>query len=296
MPENFSELTAILERMFHYTLFEIKQTPVTVSSLVMFIVVLALLFVGSRLVERVLLRRVLARFGIESGLQYTLGRILHYLIMSIGTIVAVQFVGLDLGALAVIFGLLSVGVGFGLQNVTSNFVAGLILLFERPIIVGDRVTVGDTEGDVISINMRSSTIRSMQNIAIIVPNSDFISSQVVNWSHGDRKIRLDLDVGVSYGSDLDVVLATLREVAENHSAVLKDPAPDVLLVGFGDSSWNMRLRAWIADPAQHHIIRSELNCGMVRAFRANGIEIPFPQRDLHIRSPLPVPLIDRAES
>jgi small-conductance mechanosensitive channel len=290
MPESFDQLIALLDRIFHYTLFEVNQTPVTVASLALFTVVLALLFVGSRLVERVILRRVFMRVGIETGLQFTLGRIFHYVVMTVGTIIAVQFVGLDLGALAVIFGLLSVGVGFGLQNVTSNFVAGLILLFERPIVVGDRVTVGGTEGDVISINMRSSTIRSMQNIAIIVPNSDFISSQVVNWSHGDRKIRLDVEVGVSYGSDLELVLATLKDVALSHPAVLKEPTPDVLLQGFGDSAWNMQLRAWIPDPNKHHIVRSELNCEIVRAFRAKGIEIPFPQRDLHVRSPLPVPV------
>ena len=125
---------------------------------------------------------------------------------------AFQFVGINLSGLAVIFGLLSVGIGFGLQNVTSNFIAGLILLFEQPIKIGDRIMVGDTEGDVLEINIRSTTIRSLNNVSIIVPNSEFVSSNVVNWSHGDPKIRLVVEVGVSYQSDLDTVLRSLQEV------------------------------------------------------------------------------------
>ncbi|MBN1212237.1 MAG: mechanosensitive ion channel, partial [candidate division Zixibacteria bacterium] len=174
--------------------------------------------------------------------------------------------------------------------ITSNFISGLILLFERPIKVGDRVTVGDTEGDVLAINMRSTTIQTLDNIAIIVPNSEFISANVTNWSYGDPKIRLQLEVGVSYNSDLDAVLQSLKEVADEHPKVLREPKPDVLLRGFGDSSWNMILRVWIAHPKRYHTIRSELNCAIVRKFREKNIEIPFPQRDLHVRSPLPLPL------
>jgi small-conductance mechanosensitive channel len=194
----------------------------------------------------------------------------------------------------VIFGLLSVGLGFGLQNVASNFVSGLILLFERPIQVGDRVLVGDTEGDVQAINMRATTVRSLENISIIVPNSEFISSQVTNWSHGDPKIRLLIDVGVSYNSDLDTVLDALHEAATENPETLNDPAPDVLFRGFGDSSWNLTLRLWIANPRGHHVIRSDINCAIVRKFREKGVEIPFPQRDLHVRSPLPIPFAREA--
>jgi small-conductance mechanosensitive channel len=192
--------------------------------------------------------------------------------------------------LAVIFGLLSVGIGFGLQNVTSNFVAGLILLFERPIKVGDRVTIGELEGDVLEINIRSTTVRSLKNISIIVPNSDFVSSKVINWSHGDPKIRLEIEVGVSYNSDLDTVLRVLKEVASENREVLDNPKPDVLLWEFGDSAWIMMLRVWIDNPKRHPLVRSDINCAIVRSFRNNGIEIPFPQRDLHFRSPLPMPL------
>jgi small-conductance mechanosensitive channel len=282
------DLVTIFEQLghiFEITLFQINQTPVSISSILMFILVIAIFYIASRILNRIMLRPLLGRFSIEEGIRYNLLRINHYVIMIIGAIVAFQFIGIDLSGLAVIFGLLSVGIGFGLQNVTSNFIAGLILLFERPIKIGDRVTVGDTEGDVLDINIRSTTIRTLNNITFIVPNSEFVASRVINWSHGDTRIRLEISVGVSYTSNLDLVLKALKEVAEEHPGLLKTPEPDVLFVDFGDSSWNMRLRVWISNPKTHPLIRSDLNCAIVRKFREYDIEIPFPQRDLHLRSP-----------
>lgn len=290
LPQNSSELLDSVQGFLNYTLFTLNNTAVTPASIIMFILMLAMFFVISLIVNRLVLRRILMRFQIQRGIRYTMVRIGHYAVMIIGALVSFQFVGIDLSGLAVIFGLLSVGIGFGLQNITSNFVAGLILLFERPIKVGDRVTVGGTEGDVIAINMRSTTINSLNNISIIVPNSEFVNSQVINWSHRDLKVRLDIDVGVSYASDLDVVLQSLEEVGREHKETLDYPAPQVLLMEFGDSSWNMQLRVWLSDPRYWYRTRSELNCAIVRKFRRNGVEIPFPQRDLHVRSPLPVPL------
>jgi small-conductance mechanosensitive channel len=287
---DFKEMLGLFAELMKYKLFEINQTPITLSSLLMFILVVVIFYLFSKLLNRILLRRILQKFQIDPAMRYTTIRVNHYIIMVIGTIVAFQFVGIDLSGLAVIFGLLSVGIGFGLQNITSNFISGLILLFERPIKVGDRVTVGETEGDVLAINMRSTTIQTLDNITIIVPNSEFISAKVTNWSYGDPKIRIQLEVGVSYNSDLDKVLQALKEVADEHPKVLRQPEADVLLQNFGDSSWNMLLRVWIAHPKRYHMIRSELNCAVVRKFRQKNIEIPFPQRDLHVRSPLPLPL------
>lgn len=290
LPENLNEIFEVLSSIMNFKVFELNQKPITILSLVMFIIVAVLFFVISRIFNRLILKSILVRFDIEKGIRFNMLRVSHYLIMVTGTVIAFQFVGVDLAGLAVIFGLLSVGIGFGLQNITSNFISGLILLFERPIKVGDRVTVGDVEGDVVSINMRSTTVRTLTNIAIIVPNSDFISSQVTNWSYGDPKVRLDLDVGVSYGSDVDMVIKSLKEVADEHADILKDPPPDVLLREFGDSSWNMQLRVWLRSTKRYYKINSELNIAIVRKFRENKVEIPFPQRDLHVRSPLPVPL------
>jgi small-conductance mechanosensitive channel len=270
--------------VLHYKLFELNQTPVSLSSIIMFFVMMVFILGISRALNKYLLKKLLAKLQIDPSMQFTMLRVTHYIIMIIGAIIAFQFIGINLSGLAVIFGLLSVGIGFGLQNVTSNFIAGLILLFERPIQIGDRVIVGDSEGDVLEINIRSTTIRSLSNVSIIVPNSEFISTQVVNWTHGDKKIRLDIEVGVSYNSDLDTVLRCLQEVAAEHPKVLKNPEPDVLFRSFGDSAWNMVLRVWIPDPKYHHIIRSEINCSIVRKFKENKVEIPFPQRDLHLRS------------
>jgi len=279
-----------IQVFFDTRLFTIGTTDVTLSAIFVFLSVLLIIVVFSRLFARKLVDKILIRLQIEEGTRYTFRRVIELVFIMIGVIIAFQSIGINLSGLAVIFGLLSVGIGFGLQNITSNFVAGLILLFERPIKVGDRVTVGGMEGDVIEINIRSTTIRSLNNIDIIVPNSEFVSSQVVNWSHGDRKIRLDIEVGVSYNSDLETVLRSLKEVALENQEILRDPEPDVHLREFGDSSWNMKLRVWIDNPKRHPVVRSDINCAIVRKFRENGVEIPFPQTDLHLRSPLPMPL------
>ncbi len=292
VPASSSDILELLSQILQFKLFEVNRTAITILSICIFTLAILTLILVSKFFQHYIVKRVLGHFDLERGIEYTVRRIIHYAFMTVGILVAFQFIGLDLSALAVIFGLLSVGIGFGLQNVTSNFVSGLILLLERPIRVGDRVTVGDTEGDVIAINMRSTTIKSTTNISIIVPNSEFVASQVINWSHGDRKIRLDIVVGVAYDSDLDKVLEALLAVAREEKTVMEKPAPDVLLDSFGDSSWNMILRVWIPDPFGHHKMRSNLNCAIVRKFRELDIEIPFPQRDLHIRSPLPVPLIN----
>jgi small-conductance mechanosensitive channel len=273
-----------LKEIAHFPLFEINQTPISVFSIAVFLLILLAFYILAKLIKSRVLKYILRKINIDKGLQFTFLRITHYIIVFIGVVIAFQFIGIDLSGLAVILGFLSVGIGFGLQNITSNFIAGLILLFERPIKVGDRVTVGDTEGDVLEINIRSTTVRSLKNISIIVPNSEFISNSVINWSHGDEKIRLDIDVGVSYDSELDLVLKVLKEVAENNKEVLKDPPPRVLFMEFGDSSWNLRIRAWIANPKRYYYVISDVNCEIVRKFRENNIEIPYPQRDLHIRS------------
>jgi small-conductance mechanosensitive channel len=291
----FTEIYQKLYTFMGFKLFAIGDTAIGFGDILVFILILFAFLVISKTLSRLLSVRVLASMPMEDGTKYVLRRITEYVLIIVGTVVAFQTIGINLSGLAVIFGLLSVGIGFGLQNVASNFISGLILLFERPIRVGDRITVGDTEGDVEEIDMRSTTVRSLNNISIIVPNSDFISSKVINWSHGDQKVRLDISVGVSYSSDLDLVLKSLEEVALENSEILKMPKPEVLLVEFGDSSWNMELRVWIPDPKRWWQVRSDINCAIVRKFRSNDIEIPFPQRDLHVRSTTAIPLINETE-
>ncbi|MBZ0263721.1 mechanosensitive ion channel [bacterium] len=287
---NLKSILLYLDRILHYQLFKINDTDVTISSLLIFIILFAALMFLSKLASNLLEKHVLTKMMVDTSSRYRYRQITYYILMTFSILFSLQFIGIDLSGLAVIFGLLSVGIGFGLQNVTSNFISGIILLFEQPIKVGDRVTVNDTLGEIVEINMRSTTITTLQNVSIIVPNSDFISSQVVNWSHRDPKIRLEVDVGVSYNSDLDMVLKVMKEVALEHKNILKNPEPEVLHRGFGDSAWDMQLRAWIDSPEGQFRIISDLNCAIVRKFRENNIEIPFPQRDLHVRSSIAVPL------
>ena len=287
---DFSNGLNALDQFFTYPLFTVNQTPITLSSLAFFVVIMAIFWMVNTILWKVLNNRVLKRFKMPLATRYTLTRIIQYVFLFVGIVIGFQVIGVDLSGLAVIFGFLSVGIGFGLQNLTSNFIAGLMLLFEQHIQVGDRITVGDTEGDVTEINIRSTTIRSLNNIAIVVPNSEFVSSTVTNWSHGDPKTRLEIEVGVSYNSDLDKVMNSLLEAAKEHPMILSHPEPKAWLMGFGDSAWNMRLLAWVGDPQGRRQIQSDINCAIVKKFRKNGVEIPFPQRDLHVRTPLPLPI------
>jgi len=191
---------------------------------------------------------------------------------------------MDFSRVALFAGAFSVGIGFGLQNVVNNFVSGLILLFERPIQIGDMVEVGGLLGEVRRIGARSSTVRTVDGAEVIVPNSNLISEQVVNWTLSDRRRRIIVDVGVAYGSDPETVLGILRSVAEANSSVLDEPAPEALFQEFGDSALNFRLRAWIPRFEESFEINSRLCVAINDALRDAGIAIPFPQRDLHVRS------------
>jgi len=285
-----SEFLSGIQDFLNLRLFNLQDTQVTIMSLVIFVVFIsAFLFFGSFL-RRFMQNRFLKKFDIDSGLRYTLSRVTQYVVVVLGLLISFQFVGIDLTSLAVIFGLLSVGIGFGLQNITSNFISGLIIMFERPISVGDRVDVAGIEGDVTEISIRSTKIRTMNNTSIIVPNSQFVENNVINFSHGDPTFRLDINVGVSYSSDLDKVLQALNEVADGHSKVMKNPKPQIHLTEFADSSWDMELRVWIPDVKERYILRNELNQAIVRKFDEYDIEIPFPQRDLHVRSSVDLPV------
>jgi len=274
--ENFTQLV-------NAPLFHIGQTPVTLGGVGLAI----LIFVGSLFVSAVVQRiigvRLSKNLNLSSGISYALQRMLHYLIICLGIVLAAQCIGFNLGSLAVAFGFLGVGVGFGLQNITSNFIAGLILLLERPIGVDDFVSVEGQMGTVVNINMRSTIIRTLDNVSIIVPNSKFVENPVINWSHGDPKVRIHCPVGVAYGSDVSKVKETLLSVARANSKVLQYPEPEVRFLEFGDSSLNFMLYVWMDNPEKQFFLHSEINYAIDEAFRKAGIHIPFPQRDLHLQ-------------
>ena len=226
---------------------------------------------------------LLPQTRLDEGLQYTITKITGYIVVGMAFYLSMTRV-FSFQSLGYVIAALSVGIGFGLQEVVSNFVSGLILLFERPLKVGDTVRVGETEGEVERINIRATTVRSQNNIFILVPNKDLITQNVINYTHFDPRLRLVLKVGVAYGSDTGLVERLLLEAAREHPRVLKRPPPEVLFQGFGDSSLDFELRAWVGRPAYRFTCRSELNFAIDRVFRDNGVTIPFPQRDLHLKT------------
>ena len=264
-------------------LFRMGETQLTLGIVAQAVLILLGTIVLSRLVRRALKGKVFAAARITSGAQASIARVVHYAILLVGVFVAVEHLGIDLTALAALGAVLMVGIGFGLQNVTSNFISGLILLFERPIQAGDFVEVGGVLGTVTAINARSTTVETPDNVAIIVPNSNFIQENVTNWSYKDTRTRIHMPVGVVHSADIDAVEKCLLDAAASHVEVLKDPEPIVQLREVGDSALTFRLLVWIADPRLQFAIRSDIYAAMIKAFRHNGIVLAYPQRDLHVR-------------
>jgi small-conductance mechanosensitive channel len=279
---NIQNVLARLDHVLAFELFTVQESPVTLYSILFFFLVIAVTILISRYVRSVFRTKFADRF--EGGLDFTVQRLIHYTILVIGFFVALETVGLSLSSLAIVAGFLSVGIGFGLQNIASNFISGLILLFERPIKVGDMVTVDDNIGTIQSINLRATEVKTVDNIDIIIPNSAFVEQNVTNWSHGEEKIRLRCPFGVAYGSDTELVKEVAEQVARNHEEVLDDPEPACLFQGFGDSALNFELRFWVSSPRKRAKILSEINFDLDEVCRGEGIEMPYPQRDLHIRS------------
>ena len=273
------------DKVLHYPLVKIGATPLTFFTVLAVIFWVALVLVLNWLIRRFFVQRLLQRTHFDPSLQYAIGKITSYLFITLGFFIALQVNNVNLSSLTVIAGAVGVGVGFGLQNIINNFVSGLIILAERPITIGDRIEVGSVLGQVTRINLRSTTVVTNDNISIIVPNSDFISHAVTNWSYGDPRVRMRLPVGVAYGTDTEKLKRVLLEVAKAHPKVLADPEPSVFFLGFGDSSLNFELAVWTAEmTSKPRSFRSDLYFAMDKILRENNIEVPFPQRDLHLRS------------
>jgi len=263
----------------------ISKTEITLWTIVYFIFLTFLLFYITSKLRRWIVYKLLAKSKIDLGVRVAFGTIFRYIILVIGLIIVLQTVGIDLSTVTILAGALGIGIGFGLQNITNNLVSGIIILFERPIKVGDRIEVGNVSGDVVRISMRSTTIITNDNISVIVPNSDFISSTVINWSHIDRNVRLNFLVGVSYRESPEHIKKILLEVAAENDGVLKEPKPDVLFDEFGDSSLVFNLRVWTRQYINRPgVLKSQLYYAIFEKFRQHGIEIPYPQRDIHLKS------------
>ena len=282
--------------LFDRPLFFVDEQPVSLFSIVKLLFSVWVAVVVSRLARDFLDRRVYQRMNWDIGITNAFNTFVSYLSLMIGVVVGLRFVGIGLSSLAIFAGVLGIGIGFGLRNVTENFISGLIILVERPIKIGDFIDVGgEVEGQIREIRARSTTVVTRDNISIIIPNSDFVAQRVTNWSHGDPRVRLTINVGVAYGSDTDLVRRTLLDVAERHGKVLKKPSPEVHFVSFGESSLDFSLLVWIDEQHPRFRIASDLHFAIDKAFRRMHIEIAFPQRDLHVRSvehALPIPGLD----
>ncbi|MDT8323098.1 MAG: mechanosensitive ion channel [Bacteroidota bacterium] len=276
-------INSILD-FFNMTLFTLGKTHVSVWTIIYVVAASFLLFWLTGRLNNLLVYRVMSRSKIDIGTRAALGSFIRYFVLTIGFIVLLQTAGINLSSLTVLLGALGVGIGFGLQTITNNLISGLIIFIERPIKVGDRIEVSEVEGNVTDISMRATEILTNDNISIIVPNSEFISKTVINWSHSDRNVRFNFPVAVSYRENADRVRDVLKEVAMQEEAVLKNPPPDVLIREFSDSAITFNLRVWTSDMTDRPgVLKSRLYYAITRSFREHGIEFPFPQRDLHIK-------------
>lgn len=276
----------ILNRIWHFLddPRKIGNIPFSITTLIGGVLIFGVALLLSRTVSAFLRRRIAKRAYLDPGLSYTLGRLAQYLIITLGILAALKAAfSLDLTSIAVVFTALSVGIGFGLQYIAADIASGFILLFERPVRVGDRISIGKEEGDVQSINLRTTVMTTNDRVSVIVPNSQLVREHLINWSYGDPRARMSIPVGVAYGSDVDLVSETLIKATEGVDNVLRDPPPKVQFLKFGDWSLDFRLLVWTNRPRIHAQIRSDINYRIERLFREAGIEIPFPQTELRVR-------------
>jgi small-conductance mechanosensitive channel len=271
--------------LLNYNIFALGDAKITPLSIIYLILLtIALIYLSNKL-KNILIERLLGHTKLDLGARQAIGTITRYFILFVGFLVILQTVGINLTTLNVLAGAIGIGVGFGLQNIASNFISGLIILLERPVKVGDRIEIDGIDGKVVAVGARSTRVKTGDNATIIVPNSKFISENVHNWSYHNKSARFRIPIGVAYDSDVDLVKRLLLEVAEENENVLKEPQPAVRLLKFEDSALYLELWAW-SETQLHRkgVFTSDLNFAILKKFRENNIEIPFPQTDLHIRS------------
>ncbi|WP_080145927.1 mechanosensitive ion channel family protein [Marinilactibacillus piezotolerans] len=271
------------------TLFTFGETRITIFLIAAIIFVLIVAIRFSNAVKKHVLPTVYSRYELDRGMQATFNTLFQYVVVAIAVLVALSSLGFNLTSLTVFASVLGVGIGFGLQNIMSNFISGLIILFERPVKVGDRIIIDDTIADVEEIKMRATIVKTRANEQMIIPNSFFLEEKFINRSYADTRLRITVSVGVSYDSDVTLVKRLLEESVkelknEKWSNILEDPEPRIFFENFGDSSLDFTVWFWINQQTEEREFRipSDLRFKIFEKFNANNVEIPFPQRDLHI--------------
>ncbi|MEP6741146.1 MAG: mechanosensitive ion channel domain-containing protein [bacterium] len=291
-PANFSHVPLLLQdgggllrRIWRFISYPLPffNDRVSVGRVVLGLAVLLLTLFLSRRVSSLLDRRLAKRGHIDPGLRYTIARLVRYVFVVIGVLIALKQFTIDLTSIAVVVTALSVGIGFGLQYIAADIVSGFILLFERPVRIGDRITIGEDEGDVQSINLRTTLVMTNDRVAIIIPNSRLVSQRVINWSYGDRRARISIPIGVAVNSDINLVTETLLLAAQDVDLVLTDPSPKVQFLKFGEYSLDFRLLIWTRHPSRHPQIKSDINYRIERLFRERHIQIPYPTQEFLLR-------------
>lgn len=279
----FYSLLDWIGRTWNIKLFTLGSNTLTIKTIVLLLISLILLFFISGRVKRLLRSRIFPKYKLDIGIAESISTIARYVIIIVGLVIIFQTTGIDLSALGLLVGALGVGIGFGLQNITNNFISGIIILFERPIKLGDRIEIDGLTGNIVNISARATTIITNDNIAVIVPNSEFINKQVINWSLNNRNIRLNIPVGVSYKEDPKAIEKLLISIAKAHPGTLESPPPYVRFDEFGESSLNFLLQIWTSEYMDRpSIMKSDIYFEIFKEFKNNNIEIPFPQRDIHI--------------
>lgn len=273
--------------LFDFTLIQIGPASISLGVIAKSVFFAWILFLGAAQITAFLQNRILSRTDIDPNLSFATMRFLKFFLFGVGLFIVLDTAGVNLSALTVFGGALGIGLGFGLQNIASNLVSGILLLLDRSIKQGDVISVGESYGWVVRLGARYIVVRTRDGVEKLIPNANLIASEITNWSHSDRAVRIHIKVGVAYASDPFKVRDLLLRVVENNPRVLKKPAPNVLFIDFGDSSLIFELRVWINDPEGGiEAVRSAVRFEIWKIFKDNGIEIPFPQRDLHIRSGL----------
>lgn len=275
---------AELMRLFATPMFEVGNNRYSLSLIVTLIVVSVAVFWVSRAVSNLINRRLLVRLGFDRGSRAVVTTVIRYLLTAIGFVIVLQTAGVNLSSLTLFAGVLGIGLGFGLQNLASNFISGITLLIEQPIRVGDFIEIDKLLGTVETISIRSTTVRTLDGVFVIVPNIRFVENNIINWSYRDPRCRLHIPIGVAYGSDTLIVTEALLDAARKDPKVLTDPAPRVWFKGFDDSAMQFELLVWTNEPTESEPIKSALYFALDRELHQRGIEIPFPQQDLNIRN------------
>ena len=285
MLDFFLQTVSFLRRFFLSSIVP-GLTKITVIDLFNVVVGLILIALLARASRRLLLNHILNKTPMDLSMRHAVATFIQYLVVTLGLLLLIQMTaGVDLSTLGVLAAAVGVGVGFGLQDIAHNLISGVFILFERPIKVGDRIEVGEVTGDVVRIAARGTTVRTNDNIDIIMPNSSFTSSNVINWSHGDNKVRFRLPVPVAYGSDVRLIERILLEVADENENVLSEPSPRVIFRVFGESMLEFELRVWTSRMLHRRgVLFSQLNFAIFEKFREHHVQIPFPQRDLHLKT------------